>query len=61
MKVIQKKTNNLAALRTLVTGHRSGLFAAYELEQAADAAKVAKEIEVFIGRDLAPVTVVIWK
>ena len=49
MKTIQKKTGNLASLRTLVTGHRSGSFAAYQLEQASDAAKVTKEIEGFTG------------
>ncbi|MCZ8325770.1 MAG: hypothetical protein O9283_10960 [Sphingomonadaceae bacterium] len=61
VKVIQKKTNNLALLRTLVTGHRSGSFAAYQLDQSADAAKVAKEIESFIGKDLKPVTVLLLK
>jgi len=61
VKVIQKKTNNLASLRTLVTGHRSGSFAAYQLDQSADAAKISKEIEGFIGKDLKPVTVVMWK
>ena len=45
MKVIQKKTSNLGSLRTMISGHRSGSFAAYQLEQASDAAKVAKEIE----------------
>ncbi len=59
MKVIQKKTNNLAALRTLVSGHRAGSYAAYQLEQAADAAKVSKEIEGFIGKDLKPVMVLL--
>jgi hypothetical protein len=57
MKVIQKKTSNLASLRTMISGHRSGSFAAYQLEQASDAAKVAKEIEAFIGKDLKAVTV----
>lgn len=61
MKVIQKKTNNLASLRTLVNGYRSGSFAAYQLEQASDAAKVTKEIEGFIGKDLTPVTVLLLK
>lgn len=61
MKVIQKKTSNLALLRTLVTGHRSGSFAAYQLEQSADAARVTKEIEGFIGKDLKPVTVLLVK
>ena len=61
MKVIQKKTSNLASLRTLVSGHRSGSFAAYQLEQASDAAKVTKEIEGFIGKDLQPVTVLLVK
>jgi hypothetical protein len=61
MKVIQKKTSNLASLRTMISGHRSGSFAAYQLEQASDAAKVAKEIENFIGKDLKPVTVLLVK
>jgi len=61
MKVIQKKTSNLASLRTMISGHRSGSFAAYQLEQASDAAKVAKEIENFIGKDLQPVTVLLLK
>jgi hypothetical protein len=61
MKVIQKKTTNLASLRTLISGHRSGSFAAYRLEQASDAAKVTKEIEGFIGKDLKPVTVLLLK
>lgn len=61
MKVIQKKTSNLASLRTLVSGHRLGSYAAYQLEQASDAAKVTKEIEGFIGKDLQPVTVLLLK
>lgn len=61
MKTIQKKTTNLAPLRTMVSSHRSGSFAAYLLEQASDAAKVAKEIEGFIGRDLKSVTVLLVK
>jgi hypothetical protein len=61
MKVIQKKTTNLASLRTMISGHRSGSFAAYQLEQASDAAKVTKEIEGFIGKDLQPVTVLLLK
>lgn len=61
MKLIQKKTGNLASLRTLVSGHRSGSFAAYQLEQASDAAKVTKEIEGFIGKDLQQVTVLLLK
>ena len=61
MKVIQKKTSNLASLRTMISGHRSGSFAAYQLEQASEAAKVTKEIESFIGKDLKPVTVLLVK
>lgn len=61
MKVVQKKTSNLASLRTMISGHRSGSFAAYQLEQASDAAKVTKEIEGFIGKDLQPVTVLLLK
>jgi|GEM_PF-3205568 len=61
MKVIHKKTSNLVPLRTLVNGHRSGSFAAYQLEQSADVAKVTKEIEGFIGKDLKPVTVLLLK
>jgi hypothetical protein len=44
-----------------VSGHRSGSFAAYQIEQASDAAKVAKEIDGFIGKDLKPVTVLLLK
>jgi hypothetical protein len=61
MKTIHKKTSNLASLRTMISGHRSGSFAAYQLEQASDAAKVSKEIEGFIGKDLQPVTVLLLK
>ena len=61
MKVIRTKTTQLASLRTLVTAHRSGSFAAYQIEQASDAAKVAKEIDGFIGKDLKPVTVLLLK
>ena len=61
VKVIQTKTTQLASLRTLVSGHRSGSFAAYQIEQASDAAKVAKEIDGFIGKDLKPVTVLLLK
>ena len=61
MKVIHKKTTNLASLRALVSGHRSGSFAAYQLEQASDATKVTKEIESFISKDLKPVTVLLLK
>ncbi len=45
----------------MISGHRSGSFAAYQLEQASDAAKVTKEIESFIGKDLKPVTVLLVK
>ena len=61
MKVLHKKTSNLASLRTMVSGHRSGSFAAYQLEQASDATKVTKEIESFIGKDLKPVAVLLLK
>lgn len=61
MKTIHKKTTNLSAMRTLVSNHRSGSFAAYEIEKASDAAKVAKEIEGFIGKDLKPVAVLLLK
>ena len=61
MKVLHKKTSNLASLRTMISGHRSGSFAAYQLEQASDVAKVTKEIEGFIGKDLKPVTVLLLK
>ena len=61
MKVIQTKTTHLSSLQTLVSGHRSGSFAAYQIEQASDAAKVAKEIGGFIGKDLKPVTVLLLK
>ena len=61
MKVIQKKTSNLASLRTMISGHRSGSFAAYQLEQASDAAKVTKDIDGFIDKDLQPVTVLLLK
>ena len=61
MKVLHKKTSNLASLRTMVSGHRSGSFAAYQLEQASDTAKVTKEIEGFIGKDLKPVTFILIK
>ncbi len=38
---------------------KAGAFAAYEIEQKADAAKVGREIESFIGNDLKSVLVVL--
>jgi hypothetical protein len=61
MKTIHKTTTNLAAMRTLVSAVRTGSFAAYQIEQKADAAKVAKEIEGFIGKELKAVTVLLLK
>ena len=61
MLVTQKKTCNLASLRTLISGHLSSSLAAYQLKQASDASKVTKEIEGFIGKDLKSVTFILIK
>jgi hypothetical protein len=61
MKAIQKPTTNLASLRSMVTGIKAGTYAAYQIEQAADARQVGREVEAFIGKDLKPVTVVLIK
>lgn len=61
MKVVQKPTPNLSSLRSMVGAIKAGSFAAYEVEQKADAAKVGREIEAFIGKDLKSVTLVLIK
>ena len=61
MKVIQKPTTNLASLRSMITGIKAGSYAAYQIEQAADARQVGREVEAFIGKDLKAVTVVLIK
>jgi len=61
MKVIQKSTTNLASLRSMITGIRAGTYAAYQVEQVADAKQVGREVEAFIGKDLKAVTVVLIK
>lgn len=61
MKVVQKPTSNVSSLRSMVGAIKAGSFAAYEVEQKADAAKVGKEIEAFIGKDLKPVKVILIK
>ncbi len=61
MKVVQKPTSNVSSLRSMVGAIRAGAFAAYEIEQKADAAKIAREVEAFIGKDLKSVMVVLIK
>ena len=61
MKVIQKLTTNVSSLRLMVGTIKAGSFAAYEVEQKADATKIGKEIEAFIGKDLKSVTVILIK
>lgn len=61
MKVVQKPTSNVSSLRSMVGAIKAGSFAAYEVEQKADAAKVGKEIEAFIGKDLKSVKIFIIK
>lgn len=61
MKVIQKSTTNLAGLRSMITAIKAGTYAAYQVEQAADARQVGREVEAFIGKDLKAVTVVLIK
>jgi len=61
MKVIQKGSTNVSSLKTMVGRIKSGSFAAYQIDQKSDSAKVAKEIEAFIGRDLKAVTVFVVK
>jgi hypothetical protein len=61
MKVVQKPTSNVSSLRSMVGAIKAGSFAAYEVEQKADAAKIGREVEAFIGNELKPVTVVLIK
>lgn len=61
MKAIQKSTTNLASLRSMITGIKAGTYAAYQVEQVADAKQVGREVEAFIGKDLKAVTVVLIK
>mgnify|MGYP000016333388 CR=1 FL=1 len=61
MKVIQKSTTNLIGLRSMITGIKAGSYAAYQVEQVADARQLGREVEAFIGKDLKPVTVVLIK
>lgn len=61
MKVIQKRSTSISSLKTMVGRIKSGSFAAFQIDQKADCAKVAKELEAFIGKDLKAVTVVMWK
>lgn len=61
MKVIQKGSTSISSLKTMVGRIKSGSFAAYQIDQKADVAKVAKEVEAFIGKDLRAVTVFVLK
>lgn len=61
MKFIQKSSTNLAGLRSMITGIKAGTYAAYRVEQVADAKQVSREVEAFIGKDLKAVTVVLIK
>ena len=61
MKTIQKPTTNLAGLRSMITRIKAGSYAAYQVEQVADAQHLGREVEAFIGKDLKPVTVMLIK
>lgn len=61
MKVIQKGSSSISSLKTMIGRIKSGFFAAYQIDQKSDSAKVAKEIEAFIGKDLKPVTFILIK
>jgi hypothetical protein len=61
MKVIQKGSTSISRLKTMVGRIKSGSFAAYQIDQKADCAKVAKELEAFIGKDLKSVTILMVK
>lgn len=61
MKVIERGSTSLSGLRSMVDRVRTGSFAAYQIEQKADASRIGREIEAFIGNDLKPVTVIILK
>lgn len=61
MKVIQKGSSSISSLKTIIGRIKSGSFAAYQIDQKSDSAKVAKEIEGFIGKDLKAVTVFMVK
>lgn len=61
MKVIQKGSSSISSLKTMIGRIKSGFFVAYQIDQKSDSAKVAKEIEAFIGKDLKPVTFILIK
>lgn len=61
MKVIQKGSTSISSLKAIVGRIKSGSFAAYQIDQKADVAKVAKEFEAFIAKDLKAVTVFMVK
>lgn len=61
MKVIQKGSSSISSLKTMISRIKSGSFAVYQIDQKSDSAKVAKEIEAFIGKDLKPVTFILIK
>lgn len=61
MKVIQKGSTNISSLKTMIGRIKSGSFAAFQIDQKADCAKVAKELEAFIGKDLRAVTLLLIK
>ena len=61
MKVIQKGSSNISSLKTMIGRIKSGSFAAYQIDQKSDSAKVTREIEAFIGKDLKAVTVFMVK
>lgn len=61
MKVIQKSTTNITGLKSMITGIKAGAYAAYRVEQVADAKQVSREVEAFIGKDLKAITVVLIK
>lgn len=61
MKVIQKGSSSISSLKTMISRIKSGSFAAYQIDQKSGSAKVAKEIEAFIGKDLKPVTFILIK
>lgn len=61
MKVIQKGSTSISSLKAIVGRIKSGSFAAFKIDQKADVAKVTKELDAFIGKDLKAVTVFVLK
>ena len=61
MKTIQKPTNSASTLQQLLKRHSNSTWTAIQIEQKPDTAKIANEINAFIGNDLKAVTVLLLK